>query len=204
MTELLDWLGALPAPLLYLVIAVAAFAENVFPPLPADTAIALGAFVAARGEGSAIGAWAATMIGNLGGALLMFVLGRRLGAQWLKRKLPILGGPEGAARVEAQYRKHGVWALAVSRFIPAVRAVVPPLAGALRVGMVRAMIAMSLASAVWYGLVTWLAFSLGANAEALLAAVGNSQRVAAGVAVAIVVIAIVVWRFSRGRSRDAE
>ncbi len=200
MTELLDWLGALPAPLLYLVIAVAAFAENVFPPLPADTAIALGAFVAARGEGSAVGAWAATMVGNLGGALLMFVLGRRLGADWLRRKLPILGGPEGAARVEAAYRKHGLWALSVSRFIPAVRAVVPPLAGALRVGLVRAMIAMSLASAVWYGLVTWLAFSLGSNAESLLAAVGSSQRVAAGVAVAIVVVALVIWRVRRSRT----
>ena len=200
MIELLDWLGALPAALLYLVIAVAAFAENVFPPLPADTAIALGAFVAARGDGSAVGAWAATMVGNLGGALLMFVLGRRLGAGWLQRKLPILGGREGAARVEAAYRKYGIWALAVSRFIPAVRAVVPPLAGALQVGIMRAMIAMSLASAVWYGLVTWLAFSLGSNAEALLAAVGNSQRVAAGVAVAIVVVALVAWRVRKRRT----
>ncbi len=202
MSELLNWLGALPAPVLYLVIAAAAFAENVFPPLPADTAIALGAFVAARGDGSAAGAWSATMVGNLGGAMLMFVLGRRLGAGWLQRKLPILGGPEGAARVEKAYRKHGVWALAVSRFIPAVRAVVPPLAGALQVGLVRAMVAMTLASAVWYGLVTWLAFSLGSNAEALIAAVGNSQRVAAGVAVAIALIALVIWRVRRGRTHD--
>lgn len=200
MTELLDWLGALPAPLLYLAIAAAAFAENIFPPLPADTAVALGAFVAARGEGSAVGAWAATMVGNLGGALVMFLLGRRLGADWLQRKLPILGGPEGAARVEAAYRKHGVWALAVSRFIPAVRAVVPPLAGALQVGLVRAMLAMSIASAVWYGLVTWFAFSLGANAEALLAAVGQSQRVLALVAVAVVAVVLLVWWARRQRS----
>jgi membrane protein DedA with SNARE-associated domain len=161
MTELLDWLGALPGPLLYLAIAVAAFAENVFPPLPADTAIALGAFVAARGDASAIGAWGATMIGNLGGALLMYLLGRRLGAPWLARKLPILGGPEAAERVRRQYARHGLWALSVSRFIPAVRAVVPPLAGALGVGLGRAMLAMSLASALWYGLITWFAFTLG-------------------------------------------
>lgn len=199
-SDLLNWLGALPAPLLYLVIAVAAFAENVFPPLPADTAIALGAFVAARGEGTAFGVWAATMVGNLGGALLMFVLGRRLGASWLRSKLPILGGPEGAARVEEAYQKHGLWALSVSRFIPAVRAVVPPLAGALQLGVLRAMVAMSVASAVWYGLVTWLAFSLGSNADALIAAVGNSQRIAAAVAIAIVAVALVVWR-ARRRSR---
>ena len=202
MTELLDWLGALPPALLYLVIAVAAFAENVFPPLPADTAIALGAFVAARGAGSALGAWAATMVGNLGGALLMFLLGRRLGQGWLQRKLPVLGGPEGAARVEQSYRKHGIWALAVSRFIPAVRAIVPPLAGALGVGLGRAMIAMSVASAIWYGLITWFAFTLGANAEVLLERIGSSQRVAGVVAIAVVVVAFAVWRVRKGRRSD--
>jgi membrane protein DedA with SNARE-associated domain len=200
--ELLDWLGGLPAPLLYLVIAAAAFAENIFPPLPADTAIALGAFVAARGEGSAVGAWAATMLGNLGGAFMMFMLGRRLGSGWLERKLPALGGPDGAARVESAYRTHGIWALAVSRFIPAVRAIVPPLAGALRVGVVRAMIAMSVASAIWYGLITWFAFTLGANAETLLARIGSSQRTAAIIAVGIVLVAAGVWWARRRTSRE--
>jgi len=199
MTELLDWLGALPAPMLYLAIAAAAFAENVFPPLPADTAIALGAFVAARGDASALGAWGATMIGNLGGALLMYVLGQRLGAPWLARKLPMLGGPAAAERVRRQYARHGLWALSVSRFIPAVRAVVPPLAGALGVGLARAMLAMSLASALWYGLITWFAFTLGENVEALMAAVSRSQRVLAGVAVVIMVTALLVWWKRRRR-----
>ena len=49
MSSLLAWLVALPAGWLYAVIAVAALMENVFPPLPADTVIALGAFVAHQG-----------------------------------------------------------------------------------------------------------------------------------------------------------
>jgi membrane protein DedA with SNARE-associated domain len=198
-TDLLDWLGALPAPLLYLAIAVAAFAENIFPPLPADTAIALGAFVAARGDASAVGAWGATMVGNLGGAVLMYLLGRRLGAPWLARRLPALGGEEAAARVKQQYALHGVWALAVSRFIPAVRAVVPPLAGALGVGLGRAMVAMSLASALWYGLITWFAFTLGANAEELLDTIGRSQRVLGLVAAGIALGAAALWWMRRRR-----
>jgi membrane protein DedA with SNARE-associated domain len=199
MTALLEWLGTLPASLLYLAIAAAAFAENVFPPLPADTAIALGAFVAARGDASAVGAWGATMIGNLGGALLMYQLGQRLGAPWLARKLPALGGPEAAERVRRHYARHGLWALSVSRFIPAVRAVVPPLAGALGVGLGRAMVAMSLASALWYGVITWLAFTLGENVEALLAAVGQSQRLLTSAAVAIAGMALLIW-WKRRRS----
>jgi hypothetical protein len=61
-SDLLAWLVALPKGTLYAVLAVAAFAENVFPPLPADTVIALGAFVAAQGPGTALGVWSATMI----------------------------------------------------------------------------------------------------------------------------------------------
>ena len=200
MTELLDWLGALPAPLLYLAIAAAAFAENIFPPLPADTAIALGAFVAARGEASAVGTWAATMVGNLGGALVMYLLGRRLGAPWLARRLPSLGGEAAAAQVRQHYARHGVWALAVSRFLPAVRAIVPPLAGALGIGLGRALIAMSLASALWYGLVTWFAFTLGQNVERLLATIGTSQRWLGGAAaVLLLTAALFVWWRRRSR-----
>ena len=68
MTDVLSWLSTLPEPLLYGALVLAAFAENIFPPLPADTVIALGAFVAARGSGTALGVWTATMLGNLGTA----------------------------------------------------------------------------------------------------------------------------------------
>ncbi len=199
MTELLQWLGTLPAWLLYSAITVAAFAENIFPPLPADTVVALGAFVAARGEGSALGAWAATMVGNLGGAFLMFVLGRRLGAEWLERTLPRLAGAGAADRVRRGYDRFGIWALAASRFLPGVRAVVPPLAGALKVGLWPAVAAMSVASGIWYGMVTWLAFSLGAQADVLLERIGSSQRVAAGVVLGLMAIAVVVWQVQRRR-----
>lgn len=196
MTELLTWLAELPTVLLYFAIAAAAFAENIFPPLPADSVVALGAFVASRSSSSPAGVWAATMVGNLGGAFLMFMMGRRLGADWLRRTLPRLGGPDAAERVRRAYVRYGVWALAASRFVPAVRAVVPPLAGALRVRAWPAMAAMSIASGLWYGVVTWLAFHLGANADVLLERVRTSQRAFAVIALTVVVlvVGVVIWR----------
>lgn len=194
---MLEWLEALPAPLLYLITAVAAFAENIVPPVPADTVIALAAYLAGRGATSPVGAWVATMAGNLGGALVMYLLGRRLGAPWVARRLPALGGPAAEERVRRQFERHGVWALAVSRFIPAVRALVPPLAGALGIGLGRAMLAMSLASALWYGLITWLAVTAADNTDALLSAIASSQRVAAGAAVTVLVGAVLLWRWKR-------
>ena len=78
--QLFGWLTSLPPLALYAALAASAAAENVFPPLPADTIIAFGAFLAAHGEASLAGAFLATWLGNVGGAVLMYYLGRRFGA----------------------------------------------------------------------------------------------------------------------------
>lgn len=201
MNELLAWLETLPAALLYLAIAAAAFAENVFPPLPADTVVALGAFVAARGNGTALGAWSATMIGNIGGAMCMFALGRHYGMPWLQRRFPRLLPADAAERFTERFATQGMAGVVISRFLPAVRAVVPPVAGALGISAWRAGIAMTLASGAWYGLVCLLAFRAGANAEALLARIGGQQRLLGVVALAVVALGGgVVWWRRRARS----
>ncbi|MEP6836031.1 MAG: DedA family protein [Gemmatimonas sp.] len=196
MLHLLDWLGSLPVLLLYLVIGASAFVENIFPPAPADMAIALGAFVVARGEGSAFGVWAATMVGNIGGAMMMYYLGHRFGMPWLEKKIPSLKGG-GGKKFEAQYKRYGIPGLLVSRFLPGVRAVVPPLAGAMHIGAVRAAIAMSIASGVWYAIVCWLAFRAGANADALLAKIATSQKMFAISAAVIIVFGLGIWYVRR-------
>src|SRR3989442_11932178 len=48
MSSLLQVLESLPSGPLYALIAALAAVENVFPPVPADTAVALGAFLAGR------------------------------------------------------------------------------------------------------------------------------------------------------------
>lgn len=196
MAELLAWLASLPAPLLYAAIALAAFAENVFPPLPADTVIALGAFVAARGSGTELGVWGATMVGNIGGAMSMYAVGHRFGLPWLQRRFPAVFPPGAAERFSEHFASQGVLAVVVSRFLPGVRAVVPPVAGALRIGAWRALLAMSLASGVWYGVVCVLAFRAGSSADALLARVAEQQRLLGLVATAVVMAAIglLFWR----------
>ncbi len=204
MHDLLNWLGTLPEPLLYGAILLAALAENVFPPLPADTVVALGAFVAARGNGSAFGTWSATMVGNIGGAMLMFALGRRFGMPWLQQKFPAVFAGKSSEQFIARFERQGMLAVVVSRFLPAVRAVVPPVAGALGIGAVRAVIAMSLASGVWYGLVCWLAFRAGANADVLLARIAEQQRTVGLVAVAVVLAGGGIFWWRRRRSRDTQ
>ena len=46
---MLAWLAGLPPAAVYVVLALLAVVENVVPPVPADAAVALGAFLSHRG-----------------------------------------------------------------------------------------------------------------------------------------------------------
>jgi membrane protein DedA with SNARE-associated domain len=175
--SLLQWLAGLPPVVLYLSLTVFAALENVFPPLPTDTVVAFGTWLAARGQGSAMGAFLCTWLGNIAGAAAMYEVGRRHGTDWMRRKFPRLADAHGEARLRALYSRYGLVALVVSRFIPGVRALVPPFAGALRVPALPAIGAMALASGVWYGLISYLAWRAGSNWDAVTALIARSGRV---------------------------
>jgi membrane protein DedA with SNARE-associated domain len=198
--QLLEFLRGLNPFALYAVACVAAAAENVFPPLPSDVVVAFAAFLAAQGRGSAVGAFLAVWVGNVAGAMFMYQLGARIGAERVLRRFGATGGQE--AKLHDWYARYGLLAIAVSRFLPGVRAIVPPVAGALRVGAVRAAIAMAIPSGIWYAAITYFAFTAGNNFDALRARIAAGQRwmgIAAGVLVAA---ALLVW-WIRRRQRAA-
>jgi membrane protein DedA with SNARE-associated domain len=192
----LQRLTELPPVLLYLALAVTAAIENFFPPFPADTVVAFGSFYAARVEGSPILSFLATWGGNVAGAMGVYALGRRYGAGWLQKKF---GDAKGQGRIEDAYRRRGLLALFLSRFMPGVRALVPPVAGALKVPAPRAAAVIAVASGIWYGLITLLAFQVGESWEELAAEMARMGRWMAVVATSIVLAALAVWWVRRKR-----
>lgn len=189
----------MPVPALYAALAIVAALENVFPPVPADTVVAFGSFLAARGQGTALGVFLTTWAGNVAGAMLIYGVGRRYGAGPLERRLLGERAAEAESRLIALYRKYGLMALFLSRFLPGVRAIVPPLAGALRVPALRAAVAMGAASAVWYGAISYLAFRIGADWDQLSGTVARYGRGAAIAGTALALVLIATWIVMRRR-----
>jgi membrane protein DedA with SNARE-associated domain len=202
MQGILDWLAALPPATLYLTMFVASALENVFPPIPADTVVAFGSFLAARGDGTIIGAFLATWTGNLAGAAAMYGVGRKYGARRIQQRL--LGDKSEAAdsRLRAMHDRYGTFALFVSRFIPGVRALAPPFAGALHLPFLRSLIVMGIASGLWYGLISFLAFRVGSDWTALQGTIASYGRIAMIVALVIVLASVTIWFVRRRRTRS--
>ena len=199
MAGILDWLESLPVAALYVSLAVIAAIENIFPPVPADTVVAFGSFLAARGHGTALGAFLSTWVGNVTGAMIMYAVGRHFGADWLEARMARRGGSQVTDRLQKMYGRYGLFAIFMSRFLPGVRAIVPPFAGALRVPPARALAMIAIASAIWYGTVTIVAYNLGENWEQATAMMGGVQRTLAIGVAAMVVVALAVWAIRRRR-----
>jgi membrane protein DedA with SNARE-associated domain len=200
MEALLVWLESLPLWALYSSIALLALVENIFPPIPSDTIVAFGSFLAARGQGTALAAFVLTWGGNIAGAMIMYAAGRRFGAGWLERWLRVAHATEkNENRLESLYNRYGLAALAISRFIPGVRALVPPFAGALRLGAVRVFLALAVPSGIWYGAITWVAFQMGSRFDDTLASMKSAQSWTAIVAVALVLAAAAAYLIARRR-----
>ena len=200
MSGILDWLESLPVGALYASLAIIAAVENIFPPVPADTVVAFGSFLAARGHGTALGAFLATWVGNVAGAMLMYAVGRHFGADWLESRMARRGGADMQQRLTRLYGKYGLLAIFMSRFLPGIRAVVPPFAGALRVPPLRAAAMIAMASALWYGTVTFIAYRLGANWEQATARLAGYQRTIVITVGAVAIVIAAAWLIRR-RSR---
>jgi LPXTG-motif cell wall-anchored protein len=197
MQGVLHWLSSLPPVVLYLVMALAAAIENVFPPVPADTVVAFGSFLAAQGDGTLVGAFLATLIGNLGGASIMYAAGRRYGASHIEKRLLKGDGAAAEGRLRKLYERYGMGALFLSRFVPGVRALVPPFAGALKLPFLPSLVVMGVASGIWYGLIAWLAFRVGSDWDALQGTIKQYGTIAAAAAIGLVLIGAIVWFFKR-------
>lgn len=197
---MINRLSELPLPLLYLAIGAISALENVFPPFPSDAVVAFGAFLAARGAASPYSTFAVCLLGNLLGAAFTYYIGRRYGAGTFLHRLEKYGGGKAEPRLRSLYARYGFAALFLSRFLPGVRALVPPFAGAMKLPPGRTFVAIASASGIWFVFITWLAFQAGENWEVLYARMVTSGKVAALIATGIVLLGAAVWYIRRKRA----
>jgi membrane protein DedA with SNARE-associated domain len=198
---LLDRLAGLPPAGIYLVVGLLAALENIFPPVPADVTVALGGFLAARGAVSAWGIYVVTVIANVAGAAGVFYLSRHFGPRFLNSRFGRrLVSDKAQARIGRLYEKYHLLGIFVSRLLPVYRTIVPPFAAAIGLSSRRTLPPVFAATAVYYGLLTAVSYSLGQNWDTVRAIVGRIGLVLGLAAVALT--ALVVWLWRRHHAHD--
>ena len=189
----IERLSGVPLAVLYPTLGLLAAVENIFPPLPTDAVVAFGSFLAARGQGNPWATFLVTWLSNVAGAAGMYWAGRKYGRSVLTKGFAKWIGPDAEIRLERSYGKYGLAALFVSRFLPAVRAVVPVFAGAAKLPFLPVISIMGLASGIWYAFLTIVAFRAGSDWEALQSTIANYSRAITVLAVVMVAVGAAIW-----------
>jgi membrane protein DedA with SNARE-associated domain len=195
----LDWLAQLPVVPTYLVLMALSALENVFPPAPADVAVAIGAFLAQRGEVSAALLGVLCWVSNVGTAAWTYFFARSHGPAffregWGRKVMP----PPVMAALQEAYDRYGIAGIFASRFLPGVRAGVTPFAGVVGLPPWKAILPAAVASAIWYAFLITAGSLLAGNWEAVKSLLADANRVLAIAATAFAgLVALWIWRRTR-------
>lgn len=188
--ELLQIVGRIPSWSIYLLVGIGAAVENVFPPIPSDTFVLLGAILAEEKILRFDVVFAVAWGGNVTLAMVVYAMGRRYGrsifeTRWGERLLR----PHQLLRLRSFYERYGTLSVLFSRFLPVFRVIVPAFAGVSHLGFWRTAVPLSLASAAWYAVLLWAGAFAARNVPRLVSLVDRAQgglwAVAAAVAVAV-------------------
>ena len=204
MTErLLDWLGAAPTLPAYVALILLSAIENVFPPVPADVAVALGAFFAQRAGHSVLLLGLLCWLANTASSAGMYAFARARGPAFFTTGLGRKLLPAAAlAALRDAYARHGVAGIFFSRFLPGVRAGVTPFAGVVGLPPGRTLVPAALASAIWYAALVSVASALGLEWSAVRRLLEHADA-ALGAIAAVALIVFVLWLVRRTRRRSA-
>jgi membrane protein DedA with SNARE-associated domain len=150
-----------PATVILVLILLSAL-ENVFPPVPADVAAALGAFWAVRAGISPVLVGVLCFLGNQASAVgVYFWVHARGDAVRQSREFHLLLPPEIQPVMRRYFDRFGGLGIFMSRFLPGLRAGVLPFAALNHVSPLRALLPAGIASLLWYVALTAAGSALG-------------------------------------------
>ena len=146
-----------------LLVALLAWLEYVFPPVPGDSTMLLACFLAGAGVLPPVPTVCVCFLGSVLGAMTAYAAGVRLGrsyfflrSSWARMELE---------RLERWLTRFGPRLLAVNRFLPGIRGVFLYGAGIGRLPARPVFLWSSLSNALWVALIAWAGTRLGSSWE---------------------------------------
>lgn len=147
----------------YVFLFFSSLAENLFPPLPGDTFVVLGAFLVGRGHMTFLPAYAAATAGSISGFMVLYFIGRQWGRRLFQNRKGRIFSRERLLRVESWFDRYGYLVIGVNRFLSGFRAVVSLGAGIVKMDAKIVFGLCLLSCLVWNGILMGAGIWVGEN-----------------------------------------
>ncbi len=129
-----SWITSVMEQFGYFGIALLILLENVFPPIPSEVILTFGGFMTTKSDLTVLGVVVASTIGSVGGAVILYWIGRILNVERIERIIEKWGKylrltKEDVRKADAWFDKYGPWTVFFCRFIPLIRSLISVPAG---------------------------------------------------------------------------
>ncbi|HKB61840.1 MAG TPA: DedA family protein/thiosulfate sulfurtransferase GlpE [Burkholderiales bacterium] len=121
-------------------------------PIPAIPTLVVAGALAAEGELSSFAVFGVAFVACMMGDAIWFLAGRRYGRRVMAFLCRVSLSPDSCVRqTEFRFERWGRLTLVLSKFIPGLSTIAPPLAGAMRLGWPSFLLLNSLGVVIWAG-----------------------------------------------------
>ncbi len=186
---------------LFALMCLASLGNTFFPPVPIELGTVFGGYLAAEGHGALAVIITATALGSTLGNVLVYYLARKYGMALLKRKPFHTVFRNGLyVRSVAWFRKYGIGALFLAKYVPGMHFCAVVAAGVLRLRALKAVPGILGSNIVSFGLFAVLGYAVESHWRKAYAAMAGISTLAAAAAA---VILIIVLAFLARRERKS-
>lgn len=155
--------GEMDTAWLYGMLLLAAYMENVVPPIPGDSVVIFGAYLVGLGKIEFFPSLMITTIGSVTGFMTFYAVGRYGGRKYFESKKFKWFDKKRMDKVENWIQEKGLWIILTNRFLAGTRSVVSIFAGFARLGWLKVTLLAFISSFVWNGILITAGYYAGKN-----------------------------------------
>ncbi len=163
--NILNHISDLSPFLIYLILFLFSYVENVFPPSPSDLVVVVGGSLIATGPIHFIPTLIFTTIGSILGFMTLYFIGSQLDKKIVRAGKIKFITAEAVAKVETWFTKYGYTIIAINRFLPGTRSVISFFAGLSELKVLKTVVLATLSAAFWNAIMIYLGIIFGDNID---------------------------------------
>ena len=202
LTDLVDWMSALPVFWAYVIILSVAYTENVVPPIPGDMIVVFGGYMVGIGSLNMVTVIVLATVGGALGFMTMYAIGARIGHMVFSPKRTRWLSEARIGKVKELLDTWGFGLVAANRFLSGLRSVISLTVGMVHMPVWKTFLYSTLSALVWTSILSITGYFVGENWEIVKEYLRNYGWFITGLMALLV--GIQLWRRSRKKHRLAE
>lgn len=177
--------------------------ENIFPPIPSEVILTFGGYMTAQTNLTVQGVIAASTVGSVFGAVILYQLGAIMNVKKLEAGVERYGRflhltKEDLYRADAWFDKYGIWTVFLCRFIPLIRSLISIPAGMAKMNVWLFISFTTLGTILWNTILINLGARVGENWEVIAERMDQYSNFLY-VLLFLLLIFVIGWRRKRRR-----